>query len=103
MRYPVVNYPDDPNWIPRGLSLADLKTPREAFWSWFNSKWDGSGWDVLAFLGLRPRAAGSEELLSYMTIVNVEPSSDHARAVEEALTRHAAMLREFRKWRGAGE
>ena len=100
MRYPVVNYPDDPNWTPRGLSMETLKNPRDAFWCWFNSRWDGSGWDVLTFLGLRPGAAGSAELLSYMTIVNVEPSDDHARAVEEALMRHAAMLREFQTWRG---
>jgi hypothetical protein len=100
MRYPVVNYPDDPNWTPRGLSLETLKNPRDAFWCWFNSRWDGSGWDVLTFLGLRPGAAGSAELLSYMTIVNIESSDAQTHAVDEALMRHAAMLKEFQKWRG---
>jgi len=99
MPYPRVDFPDDPNWTPRGFSRKWLKNPREEFRIWFHSKWDGANWDVLAFLRLRPTASPSEELLSYMTLVHVSGKAGQAQAVADVLAVHQAMLGQLQAWR----
>lgn len=101
MAFPRVETPDDPNWVPRGLALEDLKHPAASFNRWWHSRWDGARWDVLTFLRLRPPVYGSEELLSYVTrsaVPEVTPENE-AEVTRDLLKTHTAMLKELQKWR----
>jgi len=101
MAFPRVETPDDPNWVPRGLALEDLKHPRVAFQRWWHNRWDGARWDVLTFLRLRPPVYGSEELLSYVTksaVPEVTPENE-ATVTKDLLNTHTAMLKELQQWR----
>jgi hypothetical protein len=105
MAFPRVETPEDPNWVPRGLALEDLKHPVASFQSWWHGRWDGARWDVLTFLRLRPPAHGSEELLSYVTrsvVPDVKPENE-AEVMRDLLNTHAAMLKELQKWRRNGK
>jgi len=101
MAFPRVETPDDPNWVPRGLTREDLKHPVSSFQRWWRSRWDGARWDVLTLLRLRRPVSGSEELLSYVTrsvVPDVTPANE-AVVLQDLLTTHAAVLRELQQWR----
>ena len=101
MAFPRVETPEDPNWVPRGLALEDLKHPVASFQRWWHGRWDGARWDVLTFLRLRPPAHGSEELLSYVTrsvVPDVKPENE-TEVIRDLLNTHVAMLKELQKWR----
>ncbi len=101
MAFPRVETPDDPNWVPRGLTREDLKHPVSSFQRWWRSRWDGARWDVLTFLRLRRPVSGSEELLSYVTrsvVPDVTPANE-AVVLQDLLTTHAAVLRQLQQWR----
>jgi hypothetical protein len=101
MAFPRVETPDDPNWVPRGFRLEDLRHPGEAFQRWWRSRWDGARWDWLTVLRLRQPARGSEELLSYVTrsvVPDVTPANETV-VLQDLLTTHAAVLGELQQWR----
>jgi hypothetical protein len=100
MVFPRIEIPDDPHWIPRGLGMEDLKHPGVAFNLWYHSRWDGSRWDVLTFMGLRRPARTSEELLSYVTRIDGLPDNDAISAdIQTLLNIHIMMLKELQGWR----
>jgi len=102
MVFPRVDLPDDPNWVPRGYALEDLRHPREAFMRWLNSRWDGARWDVLTFLRLRRPARGSNELISYITLTrDTLPEGNDDDVIRVVLDAHRDMLAELQKWRGS--
>ncbi len=101
MAFPRVETPEDPNWVPRGLALEDLKHPAASFQRWWHGRWDGARWDVLTFLRLRPPTHGSEELLSYVTrsvAPDVKPENE-TEVIRDLLNTHVAILKELQKWR----
>ena len=101
MAFPRVETPDDPNWVPRGFRLEDLRHPGEGFQRWWRSRWDGARWDWLTVLRLRPPARGSEELLSYITrsvVPDVTPANE-AVVLQDLLATHASVLSELQQWR----
>jgi hypothetical protein len=101
MAFPRVETPDDPNWVPRGLTREDLKHPVGSFQRWWRSRWDGARWDVLTFLRLRRPVSGSEELLSYVTrsvVPDVTPANE-AVVLQDLLATHASVLRQLQQWR----
>ena len=104
MAFPRVDIPDDPNWVPRGLGVDDLKHPVYSFKRWLRGRWDGARWDVLAFLKLRRRVRTSEELLSFVSRVDgLSDNVANERDILELLETHAAILKELQKWRQRSE
>jgi hypothetical protein len=104
MAFPRIDIPDDPNWVPRGLAWDDLRHPEAAFMRWFRSRWDGARWDVLTFLRLRRPVRTSEELLSYVTLIEVVAENNtNAIDIRELLEAHGTMLKELQGWRNSGE
>jgi hypothetical protein len=104
MAFPRIDIPDDPNWVPRGLAWDDLRHPKAAFMRWFRSRWDGARWDVLTFLRLRRPVRTSEELLSYVTLIEVVAENNtNAIDIRELLEAHGTMLKELQGWRNSGE
>lgn len=99
MAFPRVETPDDPNWVPRGFRVEDLRHPGEGIQRWWRSRWDGSRWDWLTFLRLRKPVFGSEELLSYVTR-SVAPDvtrANEAAILKDLLTTHAAVLSQLQQ------
>jgi hypothetical protein len=103
MAFPRVDLPDDPNWVPRGVTKESLKTPIASVKRWFRGRWDASRWDLLTFLKLRKPVWPSEEILSYVSILEDMPSSEiRADDVRQLLKIHEAMLKEMQAWRKSG-
>ena len=101
MAFPRVETPEDPNWVPRGLTREDLRHPVSSFQRWWRSRWDGARWDWLTVLRLRTPARGSEELLSYITrsvVPDVTPANE-AVVLQDLLATHASVLSELQQWR----
>ena len=101
MAFPRVDVPDDPNWVPHGLTRDDLHHPFLSLRTWFRSRWNASRTDWLAFLRLRQPAWASEELLTYVSR-SFPPSvtPDREAAVTREVARlHAAMLEDLQRWR----
>lgn len=99
MAFPRVETPDDPNWVPRGFRVEDLRHPGEGIQRWWRSRWDGSRWDWLTFLRLRKPVYGSEELLTYVSrsmAPDVTPENE-AAILQDLLTTHAAVLSQLQQ------
>ena len=102
MTYPRVEFPDAHNWEPSGLRWEDWHNPRDAFHRWFRYRWDDARWDVPTFLRWRQPARGSEELLSFVSLVKIAGCEESSEVVRTLLDVHAAMLKQFQGWRGDG-
>lgn len=101
MAFPRIDIPDDPNWVPRGFTLDDLKHPVQAFQTWFRTRWNASRTDWLTFLRLRQPAWASEELLTYVSrnlLPAVTPANE-AEVIRQVAAGHAMMLKELQEWR----
>lgn len=101
MAFPRVDTPEDPNWVPRGLTRNDLMHPVSSFQQWRRTRWDGARWDLLTFLRLRQPVYGSEELLTYVTrsvSLDVTPANE-ADVTKELVFSHSAILAELQQWR----
>ncbi len=101
MAFPRVDIPDDPNWIPQGLSLADFKHPIQTLKVFFRARWNASRTDSLTFLRLRQPAWASEELLTYVSrsASFAVTRENEALVIRDVLAGHAAMLKELQRWR----
>lgn len=101
MAFPRVDIPDDPNWIPQGLSWDDLKHPEQTARRFFRARWNASRTDWLTFLRLRQPAWASEELLTYVSRSISFPVSreNETMVIRQVLISHAAMLKELQRWR----
>lgn len=101
MAFPRVDVPDDPGWIPRGLTWASLRHPVASLKQWGRARWNASRTDLLTFLRLRQPAWASEELLTYVTC-SIDPAvkSDNEVEIERAVVlAHTEMLEVLRVWR----
>lgn len=101
MAFPRVDIPDDPNWIPQGLRLADFRHPWATAKTYFRGRWNASRTDWLTFLRLRQPAWASEELLTYVSRSGSYPVTreNESMIIHHVLAGHAAMLKEFQWWR----
>lgn len=101
MAFPRVDIPDDPNWVPRGFTLDDLRHPVQAFQIWFKARWNASRTDWLTFLRLRQPAWASDELLTYVSrslVPSVTPGNE-SEVIRQVAAGHRAMLKELQEWR----
>jgi hypothetical protein len=64
LAFPRVVTPDDPNWIPRGVTLGDMRHPVRNLRLFLRSKWNSSRCDLLTFLGLKRPAWASDVFLT---------------------------------------
>jgi hypothetical protein len=68
MAFPRVGIPDDPRWLPKGITLASLRHPVRNFNLVLRSKWNSSRCDLATFLKLKQPAWASEELLTIIAV-----------------------------------
>ena len=101
MAFPRVDIPDDPNWIPQGVSWADLKHPVQTVRTYLRARWNASRTDVLTFLRLRQPAWASDELLTYVSRSFSLPVTreNEAQVIQQVQADHGAMLKELQRWR----
>lgn len=79
MPFPRVGVPDDPGWIPRGLTLASMRHPVQNFRQFLRAKWNNSRCDLMVFLGLKTPAWASNELLTLVSACDLssgDPGKD---------------------------
>jgi hypothetical protein len=101
MAFPRVDVPDDPRWIPRGFTWADLRRPVASLRAWTRARWNASRTDLLTFLRLRQPAWASEELLTFVTR-NVRPTitgENEEEVLNSLITVHTQMLESLQAWR----
>jgi len=101
MAFPRIGIPDDPNWMPRGVTLQSFRHPLRNIRMALRAKWNNSRCDVLTFLGLRQPAWASENMLTLVTAskgASVNPNNEK-EAVNRAVEAHTFMLGELQRWR----
>lgn len=64
MAFPRIADGLDPNWVPRGFSIAGLRHPVSEIRNFMINKWNASRCDLLAFLKLKPVAWVEEDLMT---------------------------------------
>ena len=101
MAFPRVDSPDDPHWIPRGITRETFRHPAAAGRAWFRSRWNSSRTDLLTFLRLRQPAWASEERLSFV-VASLKPPvtpANESAVIREVLSVHHEALSAFQQWR----
>lgn len=100
MTFPRIGIPDDPNWVPRGLTWASLKHPLKNTRIFFRSKWNKSRCDVLVFLGLKQPPWASNDHFTMVSAwhgTSVTPQAEQAVS-EKVLHAYAEILTQLRPW-----
>lgn len=100
MPFPQIGTPDDPGWLPRGITLRSLRRPVRNFRLFLRAKWNNSRRDIATFLNLKQPAWASRDLLTLVArtrgpSVRPEQESDAARQV---LAAHALLYSELLAW-----
>ena len=105
LAFPRVGIPDDPRWVPRGVTWASLRHPIGNFRSFLRAKWNSSRCDLATFLGLRQPAWANDALLPLVAAWRGPPvPREREPAVSaEVLAAYDALYAELRKWRSANE
>jgi hypothetical protein len=101
MAFPRIDGPEDPHWIPRGITRETLRHPLASFKAWFRARWNSSRTDWLTFLRLRQPAWASEERLSFVVrslVPAVTPDTESA-TIREVRAVHRETLGAFQRWR----
>lgn len=99
MRFPKIGIPDDPQWTPRGVTLASLRHPLSEFRKFLRAKWNASRCDPMTFLRLKRPAWTSDEMLTLVS-ASESPAPDCAPQTTEAVLQiHTAMYRALKEWR----
>jgi len=101
--FPRIGVPDDPNWIPRGLTWSSLEHPIQNFKLLLRAKWNNSRCDIATFLKLKTPAWANNELLTLVACsesgsVKQEQEKDVAKQVIAA---HVMLQKCLVKWRAA--
>jgi hypothetical protein len=68
MAFPRIGIPDDPSWMPRGLTLKSFRHPIRNFKYFMRAKWNNSRCDLPTFLGLRKPAWASDDSLTFLVV-----------------------------------
>lgn len=103
MPFPRVSVPDDPGWVPRGVTLASLRHPIDNFNSFLRSKWNNARCDLATFLRLKTPSWASNEILTVVSC-SQGPSvkNDQEGVVLQAvLSAHYLVLSRLQSWRTA--
>jgi len=85
MAFPRISIPDDPRWLPSGITWKSLCHPIANFQLFLREKWNSSRCDLATFLGLRHPAWASDELL---TVVASWRGPSVERNEEQLVTEH---------------
>ena len=107
MAFPRVGIPDDPRWLPKGVTLASLRHPVRNLKLLFRSKWNSSRCDLATFLKLKQPAWASEELLTIVAAsqhTGIELSQEQERALTgQTVNAYLFILSELQKWGSKSE
>jgi hypothetical protein len=101
MAFPRIGVPDDPNWMPRGLTLKSFRHPVRNLKWFFRAKWNNSRCDLLTFLGLRKPAWASDDALTLLVILDYSPQGN-AQTTEDAAIMadvYSQALQQLQEWR----
>ena len=85
MPFPRVGIPDDPDWMPEGVTWEGLRHPIVNLRKAMRAKWNNSRCDWRVFLGLKQPPWASDEIL---TLVSVSAGGSVARETETQVARH---------------
>jgi hypothetical protein len=101
MAFPRIGTPDDPGWLPRGITLQSLRHPLRNFRLFLRTKWNNSRCDLATFLRLRQPSWASDEML---TLVATSEQAHPAGEVEDTIVRevvaaHGFMQSALQTWR----
>ena len=105
MAFPRIDIPDDPGWLPRGMTWKSLRHPVDNARSFLRAKWNNSRCDVATFLGLKKPAWADDELLTLVAAWEGEPVSreQEQQVMAQVLSAYDCLYAELRKWRQDGE
>lgn len=101
MAFPRIGIPDDPSWMPRGLTLKSLRHPVRNFRNLLRAKWNNSRRDILTFLGLKRPAWASDDMLTLVTAFGGLSAGavNERQAISQAASAHSFMLAQLQLWR----
>jgi hypothetical protein len=104
MAFPKIGMPDDPGWVPQGLTVESVKHPIREFRWRVRARWNNSRCDWLTFLGLR-RPVWADP--AYLTVVVASRGGDVTAELESAVTAqlvaaHDMFCAELRAWARRG-
>jgi len=101
MAFPRVGVPDDPNWLPQGLTRRSLRHPVANFRKFIRARWNSSRSDLATFLGLRQPAWASRDLLTLVAVSGGPPVRDGGleAVTADVVAVHGFMESELRAWR----
>jgi hypothetical protein len=101
MPFPRIGTPDDPRWVPEGLTLRSLRHPiRNTRW-FLRAKWNNARADLLTFLKLRRPAWGSDEILTLVStaVPGPEAAGLQSAVARQVLAAHRAVYAQLRTWK----
>jgi hypothetical protein len=101
MAFPRVGTPDDPRWMPEGLTLKSLRHPVRNLRWYFRAKWNNARADWLTFLGLKRPAWASDEMLTLVAASSVASggADDERAAAQRVLAAQDSVHRELKRWK----
>ena len=101
MAFPRIGLPDDPRWLPRGITWRSLRHPVRNFRMMLRAKWNNSRRDISTFLRLKRPVWASEELLTLVALSGggtVRPDEEQ-RVAGEVLAAQGFILSELQAWK----
>ena len=101
MAFPRIGTPDDPRWLPQGMTLKSLRHPIRNFRWLIRSKWNNARCDLATFLKLKQPAWADDTLITFVSVWKGRPLKPdrETAALEHVLAAHNAMLPELQSWR----
>jgi len=100
--FPRIGVPDDPRWLPEGITLRSLRHPATSFRHFLRTKWNNARCDPWVFLGLKQPPWASEEVLTLVANsrgIPVSPANE-AEVVRDVLAAHAFLQQQLKEWAG---
>ena len=92
MTFPKIGTPDDPSWLPQGMTKKSLRNPIRNFRWMIRSKWNNSRSDIWTFLKLKQPAWADDSMLTLVSAwkgAPIEPSG------ESVATLHVVAAHEY--------
>jgi hypothetical protein len=102
LAFPRVGIPDDPNWVPQGLTWDSLRNPWTNFRRMVRSRWNGARTDWRTFLRLRqPDWVSDEEFTVVATGVGRVAPGDEEQVIGRIRSAQNEFLEALRNYRRA--
>ena len=104
MAFPRIGTPDDPRWMPRGMTWRSLRHPIRNFRWLIRSKWNNARCDLGTFLKLKRPAWADDSLMTLVSLWHGTPLKEEQEeaATAHVLAAHSAILPELQSWRRGG-